>query len=312
MDINKKNTLFTIVVCTYNGEKYLEQCLTAITALTRLEDFVDKVYVVDNNSTDNTKSIIQAFEKKCKLFKYEFEARQGLSFAREHAVKAITDWIIYVDDDNILDTNWLIALNKTIHTYPHAGVINGAVIAKPVEKLSKQQQAILKAMYKNLACTHLNLPQIGDPPIRVPMGAGMCVRTASLRKIEQNGWLNLVGRTKNVLSSGEDTELCTRIFAQGYGYASSFDMKLFHLIPSERLDEEYIFRLINGLVMGRVDFIKSQKFWTLKLFLRKIKYMYLLPKYKRDLLRLNPSDFEYWDDKVQIYQAEAFLHALSK
>lgn len=308
----KKTPLFTIVICTYNGENYLDQCLTAIIKLHSLRDYVRAVLVVDNNSTDNTKNIILKYAETNDLIKYEFEERQGLSYARKHAVKAQTEWVIYVDDDNILDQDWLIQLEKVIREHPRAGVVNGAVIAKPITNLNEQKKAILKAMYKNLACTHIEEPKVSDPPNMIPMGAGMCVRTDALKKIESDGWLNLTGRTKKDFSSGEDTELCERVFSQGYEYASSYKMKLYHLIPDGRLEEKYIVKLVDGLVRGRVVFLKNQRFGYIKCTLRKMKYQMLLQKYRKNLAKTSSNQEKYWNDKVQMYQAEAFLRALSK
>ena len=308
----KKTPLFTIVICTYNGENYLDQCLTAIIRLHSQRDYVGAVLVVDNNSTDNTKDIILKYAETNDLIKYEFEKSQGLSYAREHAVKAQTEWVIYVDDDNILDPDWLIQLEKVIREHPRAGVVNGAVIAKPITNLNEQKKAILKAMYKNLACTHIEEPKVSDPPNTIPMGAGMCVRTDALKKIESDGWLNLTGRTKKDFSSGEDTELCERVFSQGYEYASSYKMKLYHLIPDGRLEEKYIVKLVDGLVRGRVAFLKNQRFGYIKCTLRKMKYQVLLQKYRKNLAKTSSNQEKYWNDKVQMYQAEAFLRALSK
>lgn len=308
----KKIPLFTIVICTYNGENYLDQCLTAIIKLHGLREYVGAVLVVDNNSTDNTKNIILKYVKTNDLIKYEFEECQGLSYAREHAVQAQTEWVIYVDDDNILDQDWLIQLEKVIKEHPEVGVVNGAVIAKPITNLNEQKRAILKAMYKNLACTHIEEPKVSDPPNTIPMGAGMCVRTDALKKIESDGWLNLTGRTKKDFSSGEDTELCERVFSQGYEYASSYKMKLYHLIPDGRLEEKYIVKLVDGLVRGRVAFLKNQRFGYIKCTLRKMKYQVLLQKYRKNLAKTSSNQEKYWNDKVQMYQAEAFLRALSK
>lgn len=302
-----KEKMFTIVVCTYNSEKIIKKCLDALTSLEGLSENIDKIIVVDNNSTDLTSKIIHEYCEENSLFQYVFESRQGLSYAREHALDANTDWIIYVDDDNILDKNWIIELKKTVEENKRLGVVNGAVIAVPAETLNKEQQAIMNAMYRNLACTHCAEPKKDDSPNTIPMGAGMCVRREALNKIESEGWLNLTGRTGKKLSSGEDTELCERIFKQGYGYESNFRMKLYHVIPTSRLEEKYVIRLIDGLVEGRVNFIKNQKFGYIQCQLRKAKYFferkYLEKKMKNNMEKLD----EYWKYKVAYLQAVSYL-----
>jgi len=307
MLVKSKEKIFTIVVCTYNSEKIINKCLDALAGLEGLSENVDKILVVDNNSTDSTSKIIHAYCEENNLFQYVFEGRQGLSYAREHALDANTDWIVYVDDDNILDKKWIIELKRTVEENEHLGVVNGAVIAVPAETLNKEQQAIMKAMYRNLACTHCAEPKEDDLPNTVPMGAGMCVRREALKKIESEGWLNLTGRTGKKLSSGEDTELCERIFEQGYGYESNFKMKLYHIIPSTRLEEKYVIRLIDGLVEGRVNFIKNQKFGYMKCQLRKVKYFFEQKCLEKKMTKSIETLDEYWKYKIAYLQAISYL-----
>lgn len=303
---------FTIVVCTYNGEKFLPRCLEAIQKLDRLNDLVNKVMVVDNKSTDSTQDIIMGFAKKNSIFAYEYEERQGLSYAREHAIHATTPWVIYVDDDNVLDAKWLVELLDIVESNEDLGVVNGAVIASPVGNISKIEQSLLNVMYKNLACTHMCEPKAEDANNTIPMGAGMCVRTAAIKAIYEEGWLRLVGRSGKKLSSGEDTELSERIFQQGYSYTCCYRMKLYHLIPSSRLTEEYTEKLINGLVAGRVEFLKSQKWWMVKCWTRFMKYVFVSLESSAKIKRLNPENEKYWKTKTNLIMARCFLEELQK
>ena len=87
-------------------------------------------------------------------------------------------------------------------------------------------------------------------------------------------------------------------------------MKLYHIIPQARLEEQYLIRLIDGLVKGRVDFIKSQKLGNVKCLLRKIKYFVEIKIQKNALEKKNLSVEELWKHKVALYQAEAFMKNL--
>ena len=95
-----------------------------------------------------------------------------------------------------------------------------------------------------------------------------------------------------------------------YSYVSNYKMKLYHIIPQTRLEEQYVIRLIDGLVKGRVDFIKSQKFGKVKCLLRKIKYFMEIQIQKNALNAKNLSVEELWKHKVALYQAEAFVKSL--
>ena len=89
------NKLFTVVICTYNGSKNLEEVLDAICVCTDLDKLVDQIIVVDNASTDGTRDIIKAYAKRNPIVSYVFEARSGLSYARQKALLSKTEWVVY-------------------------------------------------------------------------------------------------------------------------------------------------------------------------------------------------------------------------
>ncbi len=94
----------SVVVCSYNGEQTLEQCLRSLQTL----DYPDyEIILVDDGSTDNTPGIAAKFpavrnirQKNC-----------GLSAARNVGLAAATgDIIAYTDSDCFADADWLTLL----------------------------------------------------------------------------------------------------------------------------------------------------------------------------------------------------------
>ena len=84
----------TISLCMIvkNEERYIKMCLE--NAL----DLVDEIIVVDTGSTDNTINIINQFEDKVILVKYEW--KNDFSDARNLSLeKATGDWILILDAD---------------------------------------------------------------------------------------------------------------------------------------------------------------------------------------------------------------------
>ncbi|CAM3387245.1 glycosyltransferase [Paenibacillus lupini] len=299
---------FTIVVCTYNGSRFISLVIEALLKQNNLHELVHEIMIVDNKSTDNTKDIILEHSLKHPLINYCFEEKQGLSNARRHASKAQTDWVIFVDDDNLLQCDWLIELQRTIEENPNAGVINGAVIACCIDELTNEELHCLHAMYHNLACTHLKEEDIkGSKPNLIPMGAGMCVKVEALKVIDKEGWLVLTGRTKNSLSSGEDTELSNRVFAQGYKYVCNYNMRLKHIIPASRLSSEYMTRLIIGLTNGRYDFISNNRMFIISRFLRCIKYIAMIVYMKHIFKKSKVDSIEAFSAKYNILSAKTFI-----
>lgn len=265
----------TIAICTYNGERTLAKALDAVLALDDFEELISEVLVIDNASKDSTKQIIAHYCEMNRKVQYVYEPVPGLSNARRRAVDAKGDWVIYVDDDNVLCPWWCTKLKEIIEQNPKLGVVNGAVIAVPTEPLTQEEEIRLELMHRNLACTHVGSIDYPAKENREPMGAGMCIITSALKKIHEQGWLELLGRTGANLASGEDTELCHRVFAMGYEYHCSYDMQMDHLIPKARLSQEYTDRLLEGLIRSRYQLISIRKHYIFERLARTVKYIML-------------------------------------
>ncbi len=91
----------SVVVCTYNGGRTLEQCLQSLLRL----DYPDyEIIVVDDGSTDATRSIVSRFPTVRAIH----QANQGLSFSRNVGLHAATGEIVaYTDSDCYTDPDWL-------------------------------------------------------------------------------------------------------------------------------------------------------------------------------------------------------------
>jgi glycosyltransferase involved in cell wall biosynthesis len=107
-----KETLISVIIPTRNSETTLKQCINSITNQT-YKNY--EVIIVDNNSTDNTKSIINEFQKNDKSIKYYFEEIQGRGQARNAGIKhAKGKTIAMIDSDCIAPKNWLKEITNPI------------------------------------------------------------------------------------------------------------------------------------------------------------------------------------------------------
>ena len=90
----------SVVVCSYNGERTLGDCLGGVQQL-EYPDF--EVIVVDDGSTDRTASIAQEFGARVITTE-----NRGLSEARNTGMRAASGEIVaYLDDDARPDPHWL-------------------------------------------------------------------------------------------------------------------------------------------------------------------------------------------------------------
>lgn len=104
----------SLIVCTKDRSKSLTKCLESLdeAIMNSSVNFVE-VIIVDNNSTDNTKTVVMdwATEKSFPVT-YVLEKKRGLSAARNAGVGASTGEIIaFTDDDCTLSKQYLSDLN---------------------------------------------------------------------------------------------------------------------------------------------------------------------------------------------------------
>ncbi len=105
----------SVVVCTYNGQRTIRDCLEGLRRL-RYPDF--EVIVVNDGSTDNTATIIGEYEVR--LISTE---NRGLSSARNTGWQEATgDIVAYIDDDAYPDPDWLTHLAATFLRSTDVGV----------------------------------------------------------------------------------------------------------------------------------------------------------------------------------------------
>jgi glycosyltransferase involved in cell wall biosynthesis len=252
------NKLISVVICTYNGELFLTEVIESVLKQKELNEIVDQVLIVDNASTDSTKEIVLKYAESNPLIKYIFEPTPGLSHARKHAANLKSQWVAFLDDDNVIFQEWLLSAKKFIDANPKAGVFNGASIPVLRDQVNEKELLNLKAIYPNLACTHYCLDDYNkglEPKLKAPFGAGMILRKKELSNFLEKGWTHNEGRKGEQLGSGEDGEIASAILKQGYMYLFNYDMALWHIIPKGRLQDNYIKKLYEGLDEGYYKYI---------------------------------------------------------
>jgi Glycosyltransferases involved in cell wall biogenesis len=84
----------SVNICTYNRQQLLQTALESVLSQ-QADGLRYEVVVVDNNSTDDTRQLIQSFiARGATNLQYVFEARQGLSYARNAGVAAARSPIV--------------------------------------------------------------------------------------------------------------------------------------------------------------------------------------------------------------------------
>ena len=98
--------LFSVIVCTFNRANMLRDCINSLCNQS-LDKRLYEVIIVDNNSTDNTRKVVEEFLSE-RIIKYVFEEKLGLSNARNRGLlESRGQYIAYIDDDARAAVNWL-------------------------------------------------------------------------------------------------------------------------------------------------------------------------------------------------------------
>lgn len=229
----------TVVICTYNRSVSLARALTSIFASSGADFSSWEILVVDNNSTDDTRDVVDGFEKHYPgRIRYRFEPLQGLANARNSGVDAvITPLLAFTDDDVLVEAGWLQQLVSAFDD-PHVVAVGGPVV--PLWNSPKPHWLPQSRRY-SLAPLALFDPQLnGNQLCESPFGANMAFRRALFAKYGK--FRSDLGRTGKDLLSNEDTEFCERLLDGGEIIAFAPSAIVQHPILDERLSKSYFLR----------------------------------------------------------------------
>lgn len=238
----------TVAIPTYNGAERLPKVFEALRHQRHRESIDWDIIVIDNNSTDTTHQVIQAYQgnwNKSHPLSYCFEAKQGQAFARQRAIKEAKGlYIAFLDDDNIPATDWIDAIRDFSRSYPQVGAFSGQIHGEyevePPENF--QQIAAFLAIRE-----HGPRPFRFDPEnLRLPPSAGLVVLKQAWRDAVP-GQPKLKGRIGRNMVSGEDYESLLYLHQAGWEIWYNPKMHINHCIPRQRLEREYLLSLARGI-----------------------------------------------------------------
>lgn len=123
-ELTTKKNLISVIICTYNRHESLKDTLNSLITQERDGSFDYEVIVVDNNSNDETKRIVNAYELQANdKLKYLFEPKQGKSYALNRGIlESRGEAIAFTDDDAVADRNWVREIWLTFKMFNCDGV----------------------------------------------------------------------------------------------------------------------------------------------------------------------------------------------
>jgi len=232
----------TVIICTHNpSPEYFEKVISGLRRQTLPKEEWELI-LVDNASDHplaNRGDISWHPNGRCVL-----EPELGLAYARQRGIReSQTAVIVFVDDDNILDTNYLVEVVKISGEWPHLGTWGAGIIAPEYEV---QPSPAIQHLLCGLA---LRKDEVYPYTPRMPWGAGLCIRTnvalAYSRMIETSEII-IVGRRGTGFMACDDKEMTYISRELGFDTAVFPQLRLTHLIPRERVVPKYLLSLKYG------------------------------------------------------------------
>ncbi|HVL68579.1 MAG TPA: glycosyltransferase [Vicinamibacterales bacterium] len=229
---------YSVVIATYNRAADLRETLRSLAGLT--PDGPWEVIVVDNNSTDATRAVV---EEAAAAFpaplRYVFEAKQGRSPALNAGIRASAGEIVATTDDDVrVPGDWLNAAARGLDALG-CDYVGGRVLPiwgapRPawIPDRGGRQWAVIALL------------DYGPEPIefgaRVPLGVNMAFRREAF---DRAGLLDPdTGRRAGTLLGQEVREWCIRARKAGVRGFYLPEMVVEHIIPADRLRKAYFRR----------------------------------------------------------------------
>ena len=256
--------MITLIICTYNREKYIRPLLESI-AKNDYPTTDYEIVLVNNNCTDNTQGVCEAFAVAHPEIRFRcvVEPEQGLSAARNKGIQeAKGDIIIYVDDDALVDSDYIRIYAEHFAAHPDTMAAGG-----PIEPLYETEEPSWMSPYtKALLTAWMNY---GDKVREYPKGRYPGGGNAAYRKVvfDKVGLFNTeLGRKGTLLLASEEKDIFDKMHALGMRVLYLPTPVLHHIIPQAKLEEDYFNRLT--LQIGRSERMRTRAISKGKYFKR--------------------------------------------
>ena len=229
--------LVTVAICSWNRAALLRETLKQMTHLERDDSFDWELLVVDNNSTDQTPDVLAEFAERLPLRALR-EPKPGKSNAANLVVKeARGEYILWTDDDVLVEPDWVRKYVAAFRRYPNADVFGGRIdpwFEGTPPRWLREGFGKVAGVY---AAVDLNRPGGVAPETFYPIGASMALRRSSHRR---HPFDPSIGPQPGSSIRGEEWILVRDLRREGAEVVWVPDAIARHFIPRARQTESYL------------------------------------------------------------------------
>ncbi len=225
----------TVVVCSYNRASLLRQTLAGITRQDYPADRLE-VLVIDNNSTEDIRSVVAEFIGKPHPPRLVTETNQGLDHARNRGLaEARHDIILFADNDILVEPDWVRRMAEPFA--PDAARRIGCVGGEVVPVFPDGLPDWVAEWHAPLAF-RADAGPLG--PRQTPMGANMAFPKWVFAQV--GPFATGLDRQGKNLFGGGDGEMVRRVRAAGLEVWFAPAAKVLHQMPASRTTFRYAAR----------------------------------------------------------------------
>lgn len=228
----------SVIVCTYNRAESLRDTMKSLVDQRFNGGLKYEALVVDNHSTDHTPAVVAQFAKLGNFpVRYRFEARQGLSYARNEGVRAALGQIlVFTDDDVTVSPDWIEAI---WNCFRETGAL---VVAGKIERLwhCEQPDWYRDEIGGPLVCQDLGNQRKKWDSSHHTVGANMAFHRSVFQKYGL--FREDLGRRGDLLIGGEDREMFLRLSKAGVSIYYEPASVVWHKVEKDRLSKDYMRR----------------------------------------------------------------------
>lgn len=221
----------TVAVCTHNRAALVGQLLGTMRQLRVPHGCTWELLVVANACTDDTARVVRECARELPLIMLE-EPIPGVSHARNRAVGAASgSYILWTDDDALVDRDWLSAYVEAFRAHPEAAFFGGPIEPVLEPGTPRWLSAILPEIEDVFAARKLGDTEFKFRAPILPWGVNFAVMTS--RQKEHAFDTRLGHRGKHVIVGEETNMLCAMLAAGDTGWWVP-GARVQHFIPLHR------------------------------------------------------------------------------
>ena len=248
----------SVAICTYNRARFITKALDSLLNQSFNKDLFE-VIVVDNNSRDNTKELLTAYQKEHTSLNCRFvtETNQGVAFTRTRgAMEAKGEIVAYLDDDCMAESNWLNEITKFYDSHPEAMSTGGRIIPLYLTPIPKWFGKYFWGLVGNYDQGKSVFQMKG---VRYPSGANMHFRKTAFDKY---GYFDGdLGRSGKSLMAGEEKAMYLKLINANEKIYYLPHVIVHHHVEENKFDKEYVKRHSMGIgaserLMNKGSFLK--------------------------------------------------------